>query len=552
MPRTDPLARVTTTVTPQTQPIPGREADMIRNSAGGYSFTKDSLRKVEDFLILGTTGGTYYCGEDKLTVTNVGWLAEAIQAGGVAVVNLIRDISASRPPRAPKNRPAVYALAQVFATGDAAAVQAAKAVFADVVRTTDHLSMFTGYYKAAKGKATGHGTALVTGRAVRTAMASWFLAGDADSVAWKALKARQRKTPQGEDLTLRDVLRVAHPKAGTPERAALLRWLAGKDGDDAARSLVPALDRFLITQAVTREKEAVKAVTDLKVPWEYLPSQFQSSPAVWEALAPHVGMTALIRNLARMTRMGVLAPFAAANDVVVRRLTDQKALNGARIHPMDLFLALLVYREGHSQPHLKAERQTWSPVPAITDALEAAYDLSFASAVPSGKKMLVAVDCSGSMGAGVSFNGTLIGSAYNIGNAMAVILARIEGGNVHVIDFGDSVHASRVTARTNLREIPRWQMPGGGTDLSLPAEWARDRKLDVDGIVILSDMETWAGSSHPAQALTAYRRQYGRTRLVCAALTAAGHTVADTQDEDALNIAGVDAHLPRLVGQFVR
>jgi 60 kDa SS-A/Ro ribonucleoprotein len=64
-----------------------------------------------------------------------------------------------------------------------AAVQAAKAAFPRVVRTTDHLSMFFGYAKQLRGKAAGQGTSLVTGRALRSALASWFLAGEVDAVA---------------------------------------------------------------------------------------------------------------------------------------------------------------------------------------------------------------------------------------------------------------------------------------------------------------------------------------------------------------------------------
>jgi 60 kDa SS-A/Ro ribonucleoprotein len=66
----------------------------------------------------------------------------------------------------------VFALAMVFSCGDPAAVQAAKAAFARVVRTTDHLSMFFGYAKQLRGKAAGQGTSLVTGRALRSALAS--------------------------------------------------------------------------------------------------------------------------------------------------------------------------------------------------------------------------------------------------------------------------------------------------------------------------------------------------------------------------------------------
>jgi 60 kDa SS-A/Ro ribonucleoprotein len=392
----DPLAAVGLTATPQIQPILGR-TDQVRNNAGGYVFTKDLFTKAEDFLILGTTGGTYYITEDRLTVDNAGWLIQAIQADGTRVVQLITEVSTARPPRAPKNRAAVFALALVFSCGDPAAVQAAKAAFARVVRTTDHLSMFFGYAKQLRGKAAGQGTSLVTGRALRSALASWFLAGEVDAIAWKACKARRRVTPAGETFALRDALRIAHPKADTAEQRALLGWLAGKVADGEARSQVQAVDAFLSAQAVTTEAAAIAIATERKVPWEFLPSGLLASPTVWEALVPHLGMTALLRNLARLTRLGVLGPFAPANEAVTARLRSAEALRKGRIHPMDVFLALRVYLSGLSQPDRRAERHTWTPVAEISDALEEAYEQSFGHVRPSGKRMLVAVDSSGSM-----------------------------------------------------------------------------------------------------------------------------------------------------------
>lgn len=553
----DPLAAVGLTATPQTQPIPGR-TDQVRNNAGGYVFAKDLFTKVEDFLILGTTGGTYYITEDRLTVDNAGWLVRAVQADGARVVRLIEDVSAARPPRAPKNRAAVFALAMVFACGDPAAVQDAKAAFPRVVRTTDHLSMFFGYAKQLRGKAAGPGTSLVTGRALRSALASWFLAGEVNAVAWKACKARQRVTPAGEAFVLRDALRIAHPKADTAERRALLGWLAGKVADGEARSQVPAIDAFLSAQAATTEAAAIAIATDRKAPWEFLPSGLLASAAVWEALIPHLGMTALLRNLARLTRLGVLGPFAPANEAVVARLRSAEALRGGRIHPMDVFLAQRVYNSGRSQPNRRAEGHTWTPVAEISDGLEEAYELSFGHVQPSGKRMLVAVDSSGSMSGARGWNqltlgGSPLGSPYEIGCAMAAVLKRIEGGNVHVIDVDTTVHPSRITARTRLREIGSWPPSGGGTDLSLPFTHATRRKLEVDGFALFTDGETWAGRQHGSQALAAYRRKYNAgARVVLASMTAAGHSIAEPRDAGVLNIAGMDAALPMAVTGFIR
>lgn len=97
----DPLAGISTITTPQTQRIPGR-TDQVLNNAGGYVFAKDTWERVEDFILLGTCGGTYYVGEDKLTADNADVLFVAVAEDGPRVVNLIVAISTARPPRAPK------------------------------------------------------------------------------------------------------------------------------------------------------------------------------------------------------------------------------------------------------------------------------------------------------------------------------------------------------------------------------------------------------------------------------------------------------------------
>lgn len=552
----DPLASVNTVVTPQTQQVPGR-TDQVRNNAGGYVYAKDLWTRLEDFLVLGTTGGTYYLGEDKLTADNADVVFQAVREDGPRVVALLTEISASKPPRAPKNRPALFALAACSAMGDPATVQAVKASVPLVARTTDHLSMLFGYRKQLKGKAGASGTAPVASRAWRSALAGWFLAGDVESIAWRACKARQRKTPAGETLALRDILRIAHPVTDSPERKALLGWIAGNVTDSESGSMIATIDAFNIAQAVTTEQGAIDAITGRGVPWEFLPSAQLASPKVWEALASTVGMTALLRNLARMTRIGTIAPFAVVNGEVARRLTDADALRKGRIHPMDVFLALRVYNSGTSQPNPKDAPHRWQPAGEISDALEEAYSLSFGYTEPSGRRLIVAVDSSASMsshyGGRVTMGGSPLGSPYEIACAMAVQLKRIEGANAHVIDLDTSVRASKVTARTNLREIASWHASGGGTDLSLPFAYAAQYDLTVDGFAVFTDGETWAGRQHPFQALANYRSRYNpNARVVIAAMTAAGHTIGEPGDAGVLNIAGMDASLPKVVTGFIR
>jgi 60 kDa SS-A/Ro ribonucleoprotein len=90
--------------TSQDQPIPGREAQMAKNSAGGYVFTVSPWDRLDRFLILGREGGTYYVGERQLTGDNAKNLIACIKQDGERVVDQI--VAVSEAGRAPKNDPA--------------------------------------------------------------------------------------------------------------------------------------------------------------------------------------------------------------------------------------------------------------------------------------------------------------------------------------------------------------------------------------------------------------------------------------------------------------
>ena len=83
--------------------------DQVVNSAGGYVFQIDGWKRLERFLILGNEGGTYYATERKLTIENCYTIKHLLNEDGKRVIDIIVEISDSG--RAPKNAPAIFALA---------------------------------------------------------------------------------------------------------------------------------------------------------------------------------------------------------------------------------------------------------------------------------------------------------------------------------------------------------------------------------------------------------------------------------------------------------
>src|ERR1043166_4922374 len=192
--------------TPQSQPIPG--STQVRNSGGGYSWAVDDWTRFDRFLILGTEGGTYYITERDLVKHNHDVAVRCIKTDGIRAVKRIVEISESG--RAPKNDPAIFALALVVTHGDAQAKARAFANLGKVCRIGTHLFHFAQYANALRG----------WGRGLRHAVGRWYLEQNADKLAYQVVKYQSRDSWSHGDL-----LRLAHPKAPSAEHEALFRWV---------------------------------------------------------------------------------------------------------------------------------------------------------------------------------------------------------------------------------------------------------------------------------------------------------------------------------------
>src|SRR4029450_3079999 len=153
---------------------------------------------------------------------------------------------------------------------------------------------------------------------------------------------------------------------------------------------------------------------------EAIPTQWLSEVAVWEALLQRMPMTAMIRNLGKMTAIGLIKPFSDAKKVVLSKLQEETALKRSRIHPLAILVAQKIYAQGHGEKGALK----WSPVSAIVDALDAAFYATFSNVEPCHKPVLLATDVSGSMACS-RIAGSCI-SAREASAAMALITAATE------------------------------------------------------------------------------------------------------------------------------
>jgi len=86
-----------------------------------------------------------------------------------------------------------------------------------------------------------------------------------------------------------------------------------------------------------------------EIAWDMLPDASLTEPEVWTALLrAGVLQSALVRQLPRLTRLGLLAPESPLLDIVSSQLSDVGRTRAARIHPLDLLVAASTYASGHS------------------------------------------------------------------------------------------------------------------------------------------------------------------------------------------------------------
>lgn len=207
------LSNIGTRKTSQRQPILGRP-DMVENYAGGFGWEVDDWMKLRRWLILGSQGGTYYVGQQKLTEDNCDAALRLIDSDGPEVVKLVTAISESG--RAPKNDYALFVLAICASLGNDETRQAAFASVPKVARIGTHLMHLIQFAEQFRG----------WGQGFKGAVAGWYSGKRPRDVVYQALKYRSR-----DGWSQRDALRSCHVKPGSEVYDFIYRYITHGVGE---------------------------------------------------------------------------------------------------------------------------------------------------------------------------------------------------------------------------------------------------------------------------------------------------------------------------------
>ena len=335
----------------------------------------------------------------------------------------------------------------------------------------------------------------------------------------------------GDSPSLADIVKMVHPKPGTPSRAALFAYLIGREHDAAALSpLVQAFEAY--KTSVDR-----RALETPDVPFQMLTS-LDLADWEWKAIARRAPWQMTRMNLNTFARHGVFADREIIR-IVADRLRDRALIAQARVLPYQLMVA---YAMAKDLPH------------EIREALQDAMEIATAVVPKVEGKVYVFPDISGSMQSpvtGVRQGATTAVRCIDVAALVAAAMLRTNP-SAEVVPFESKAIPPetvglnpRDSIMTNAAKLA--SLPAGGTNCSAPLAYLNSRKATGDLIVYVSDNESWVDSPrHGAWGGSAtatmkewseFKRRSPNAKMVCIDIQPYGTTQA-AEREDIINVGG--------------
>ncbi len=490
------------------------------------------IRQFKRFLLTGCESGVYRAGAIELAPEQTLGLRRFVAERGPGAVDFILDQTGSRPE-------AVFFALAVAASPRFASHETnsrALAALPLVARKAQDLAAFATHVAKTRG----------WGRGLRNAVADWYANQPVNALAAQILRHPAKNAKQH-----RAILRLAHPKASNLAQNALYQWISdGKLGHLATPEVrsneLRLVDGFERARKASSLAELATCIEDYRLAPAHIPARWRTSAAAWEAMFDHLSYRQLLRYLPLMTASGLLGRHSEYAALAVARLADRGRIRTSGIDPLRIVEAMKQYRNQHHA------------VESIFDALDEALHLAADCQPAIGRRVLVAVDGTGSMqGAPVCGMPHVPAALAGATLALSIAKAAVAAGRqnlagvlafhrdaVREIEFSTSGRRTRLADVLNqIRATP------SRSDAALPVEYAIRERLKVESFVIVTDRMQGPG---PLDALQRYREATGIDAHL-ALINLSGREVPGWNGHDnAIAIAGLDAHAPVSLREFLR
>lgn len=510
----------------------------IPNSDGGYVFSLPELKMLERILIVGATINYYSPDLEKNAVMLVNETRDIFSKRFAEAIALLVDVNTStetRNARAPKKSPSIMALAvaaSLASTDKRRGLVKDALLSRKVVSTMRQMHEFLYVYCAVRGT----GKKIKLAKWLRLAVGEW-LNGMARP-AQQLVKYRRSSFPH-QVITNRDVLRLVHPAPKTPDHDAAFAYAAGKRwGKPEAKQAVDYLLEFDALRLAQSAKEVAKIVSSGQHTWEEVPNRWfthADAGLIWRALIPHMGLTALLRNMRTFNKHGLLGGNERSMfRTIFQRLTPE-ALLKERVHPYNVYKAYIALKNDDARS-------------LVTSALYRAMLDAYGVLPKFRQNVLLAMDSSGSM----SYQDGVTGATcFQLGVFIASVFATQFTGDFNAYTYSQAAHRWAIRPGMEpLHMLDLVQTIPCSTNPSSVLQQAMSDKVEPDLVVFITDNEVNIGHNIYVAA-ERFRAQNPKAKFVTFGLVANRFAMFGENDWS-LNIAGLDAGAFQVVEEFVR
>lgn len=521
----------------------------ILNSCNKEVFQISDIERIKRFLVLGSEGGTYYINETDLTKQNLSCIQRVLLTDEKEILlEIIKEYSINN--KCKKQEPLIYLLAccVIYKQRDINLQDFRRKAYSlvnDICKIPTTLFMFIHYCKYLSNQYNGSSG---WNNLHKDAISNWYNK-EIMLLAYQVTKYRERHS-----YTHRDILRLCHIIPQSENYQLLYKYIIkclGKGEKfeivfkDYTSSDTIELYNYLKSYEELKQIEDINIIVNLintyKFSREHIPTKLLNNPDIWNALLPNMPNIALLRNLNKITSLGLVNNKDKC-DYIVNRILKMKG-----IHPIQMLISMRTYNNGFSDKG----KLTWNPNKDIVNALNNAFYNLFQEIQSVNKRICICLDISGSMSFPIS-NSTI--SASEVTCAMSMILKKASN-NCEIMGFSNEfiyldIHPDK-SLDDNLKNIQG--LTFGNTDISLPFVWAMDNNLEFDAFIVMTDNETNCNKINPMTALNNYREKMNipNCKLVVLATSATEFTIADPNDKYTLDISGFDASVAEIIQDFI-
>lgn len=471
------------------------------NEAGGKAYTREPKNLLATLACTGTFGQTFYTtAETQLADILAAAAAVGPEFAGKCAVY-------ARKSGHMKDTPAVLA-AWVCAQGHPSAESVFKAVI-------DNGKMLRNFVQAVRSGALGRKS---LGSRMKRLVQDWLNARHPAALFNDSL---------GNDPSLADVIKLAHPKPQDEERKALYGYLIGKTYSNAA------------LPEIVRRFEGFKLSPTGEVPpvnFQFL-SSLTLSPAQWRAVMEAASWTTLRMNLNTFARHGVFSLPGAAESAAAK-LRDSEAIRRSKCFPYQLLAA-----------YLNTEETGEEPVPRVVrEALQDAMETATANVPAYPGAVWVCVDVSGSMRDPVTGSRGTATSRVRCVDVAALVASCVlrQSKQATILPFDTRVHPAPLNPRdsvmTNAKKLAAFG--GGGTNCAVALAEINRQAAPADLVTFVSDNESWVDNvgyrGYTTNMLAEWqklKKRQPQAKLVCIDMQPTA-TSQVTDRPDILQVAG--------------